>query len=426
MKIENFLKDRFGMFIHWGVYSIPGRGEWIRSHERISVEDYQKYVDEFNPSDYNPKEWAKLAKRAGMKYAVMTTKHHDGYCLFDSKYTDYSSQNYIGRDLIREYVDAFRSEGIQIGFYYSVIDWHHKDYPTYGDLQHPMRDNESYKDLEKEKDLSRYIEYMHGQVRELMTNYGEIDILWFDFSYNNTPESGLPRMKGETWEATKLVQMIRELQPNIIINNRLGGDMRLENPEYYAGDFTSPEQIIPAKGMLNNKGEMLPWEACVTLNNSWAYSARGNNEYKSVKTVIRTLVECVSKNGNLLLNVGPNAKGQIPKESLEILEEVGKWMDANSKSIYNCKAADYDRPEWGRYTQNGKFLYAHILDRGIGWITLLGLEGKVKKARMLHDGTEVLLDRPWNVSKFPDDAFLILPSQKLPDENDTVIEIELI
>lgn len=425
MKIEDFLKERFGMFIHWGVYSIPGRGEWLRSHAKMSIEEYQKYVDEFNPSDYNPKEWAKLAKKAGMKYAVMTAKHHDGYCLFDSKYTDYSSQHYIGRDLIREYVDAFRSEGIKVGLYYSVIDWHHEDYPTYGDLQHPMRDNEAYKDLEKDKNLDNYLDYMHGQVRELMTNYGEIDILWFDFSYNNTPESGLPRMKGETWRATELVKMIKELQPNIVINNRLGGDMRLDEPEYYAGDFTSPEQIIPAKGMLNNKGEVLPWEACVTLNSSWGYSAK-NSEYKSVKTIIRTIVECVSKNGNLLLNVGPNSKGQIPKESVEILEEVGKWMDANSKSIYNCKAADYERPEWGRYTQNGKFLYAHILDRGIGWITLLGLEGKVKKARMLHDGAEVLLDRPWNVSKFPDDAFLILPSQELPDENDTVIEIELI
>lgn len=426
MKIDDFLKERFGMFIHWGVYSIPARGEWIRSHEKISIKDYQKYVDEFNPSDYNPKEWAKLAKKAGMKYAVMTAKHHDGYCLFDSKYTTYTSQFYIGRDLIREYIDAFRNEGIKIGLYYSVIDWHHKDYPTYGDLQHPMRDNEKYKDLEKEKNLDNYIEYLHNQVRELMTNYGEIDILWFDFSYNNTPESGLPRMKGETWRATELVKMIRELQPNIVINNRLGGDMRLENPEYYAGDFTSPEQIIPAKGMLDNNGNMLPWEACVTLNSSWAYSTRANNEYKSVQTVIRTIVECVSKNGNLLLNVGPNSKGQIPKESVKILEEVGKWMDNNSKSIYNCKASDYERPEWGRYTQNGKFLYAHVLERGIGWITLLGLEGKVKKARMLHDGTEVLLDRPWNVSKFPDDAFLILPSQKLPDENDTVIEIELI
>ena len=425
MKIEDFLKERFGMFIHWGVYSIPGRGEWLRSHTKMSIEEYQKYVDEFNPSDYNPKEWAKLAKKAGMKYAVMTAKHHDGYCLFDSKYTNYSSQHYIGRDLIREYVDAFRSEGIKVGLYYSVIDWHHEDYPTYGDLQHPMRDNEAYKDLEKDKNLDNYLDYMHGQVRELMTNYGEIDILWFDFSYNNTPESGLPRMKGETWRATELVKMIKELQPNIVINNRLGGDMRLDEPEYYAGDFTSPEQIIPAKGMLNNKGEVLPWEACVTLNSSWGYSAK-NSEYKSVKTIIRTIVECVSKNGNLLLNVGPNSKGQIPKESVEILEEVGKWMDANSKSIYNCKAADYERPEWGRYTQNGKLLYVHILDRGIGWITLLGLEGKVKKARMLHDGAEVLLDRPWNVSKFPDDAFLILPSQDLPDENDTVIEIELI
>lgn len=425
MKIEEFLSERFGMFIHWGVYSIPGKGEWLRSNQKVTIEEYQKYVEEFNPSYYKPKEWAKLAKKAGMKYAVMTTKHHDGYCLFNSKYTDYSSQYYIGRDLIAEYVDAFRSEGIKIGFYYSVIDWYHKDYPTYGDLQHPMRDNKAYRELEKEKNFDNYISYMHNQVRELLTNYGEIDILWFDFSYDNVPESGLINMKGETWKSTELVKMIRELQPNIVINDRLGGDMKSETPECYSGDFTSPEQLIPSKGVLNNKGEPLPWEACITLNDNWGYSAK-NNEYKSVKTTIRALVECVSKNGNLLLNVGPNSKGQIPKKSIEILEAVGEWLENNGNSIYNCKASDYDKPEWGRYTQNNNLLYAHIMERGIGPIALLGLDGKIKKARMLHDGSEVSVKRPWNTVNFPNDAFITLPSQELPDENDTVVEIELV
>jgi len=419
MNIEKFLSDRFGMFIHWGVYSVPARGEWIRSHEKISNEDYQKYVEEFNPTNYNPKKWAKIAKNAGMKYAVMTAKHHDGYCLFNSKYTDYSSEFYLGRDLIKEYVDAFREEGIQIGIYYSLIDWYHKDYPAYNDLQHPMRDNKDYSHY----NIECYVNYLHNQVEELLTNYGKIDILWFDFSYNN-PE-GLPNMKGETWRATELVEKIRKLQPDIIINNRLGGDMRLDNPEIYAGDFTSPEQIIPAKGMLNNKGQILPWESCVTIDNSWAYSTR-SNDYKSSKTIIRTLVECVSKNGNLLLNVGPNAKGEIPKKSIKVLNEVGEWLKENGESIYNCKSSDLERPEWGRYTQNGKKLYAHILDRGIGPICLLGLEGKIKKARFLHDKSEVKIDRPWHVSKSPNDAFLIIPSYELYDDKDTVIEIELL
>lgn len=425
MKIEKFLQDRFGMFIHWGAYAVNGRTEWLRSHERMSIEAYQKYVDEFNPKKDCINSWAKLAKKAGMKYAVMTAKHHDGFCLFKSNYTDYSTYHTIQRDLVKEFVEAFRAEGIQVGLYYSVIDWYHPAYPTYQDLQHPLRDDENEREKEAKRDLANYIQYLHNQVRELLTNYGKIDILWFDFSYNNPKDSGLPSMKGETWEATKLVQMIRELQPEIIINNRLGGDLRKENPEYYAGDFTSPEQIVPLQGMVNEKGEVIPWEACITMNSSWGYS-QNFFSHKSTKTLIRALIECVSKNGNMLLNVGPTAKGDIPKESVQSLLEIGEWMEQNGESIYGCAAAPIPKPDWGRYTMKGNKLYAHILERGIGPIPLVGLEGKIKSAKLLSDGVIMELDRPWNVSKFPNDAFLPLPwFDHLPNEKATVIELTL-
>ena len=206
------MQDRFGMFIHWGLYTIPARGEWYLSREKITIKEYQKYFDEFDPVDYDPKEWARLAKEAGMKYAVLTTKHHDGFCLFDSALTDYKATNTkAGRDLVREYVDAFRAEGLKIGFYYSLLDWHHPDYPHYGDRYHPMRENEAWKG--REHHFDNYVKYLHGQVKELCTNYGKIDIMWFDFSYDD--------MSDETWKAKELVEMIRSYQPDVIIDNRL-------------------------------------------------------------------------------------------------------------------------------------------------------------------------------------------------------------
>lgn len=416
-RTEWFLEDRFGIFIHWGLYAIPARGEWVRSFEKISNQEYQPYFEEFNPTHYNPKEWAKLAKAAGQKYAVLTTKHHDGFCLFDSQLTDYKSTNTPAkRDLVREYVEAFREEGLKIGFYYSIIDWYHEDYPAYGDRQHPMRDHEDFKN--KTVDFDRYLEYMHGQVKELLTNYGKIDVMWFDFSYDD--------MTGEKWKATKLINMIRGLQPEIIIDNRLGGNIMSANPEVYAGDFYSPEQIIPPQGILNEAGEQVPWEACITLNDHWGYHAKDKN-YKSAKQVIRTLVECVSKNGNLLLNVGPDAKGIIPKESIDILAEVGQWMDRNGASIYGCKAADLPKPEWGRYTQKGNTLYAHVYDRGIGPIYFAGLKDRIKKARLLADGSELHVSTPWMAERYSDEsgAFITLSGARLPDDNDTVIELEL-
>lgn len=409
-----FLNDRFGMFIHWGLYAIPARGEWVMLNERIPKEDYRIYFDEFDPVNYDPKCWARAAKKAGMKYAVMTAKHHDGFCLFDSELTDYKATNTKqGRDLIREYVDAFRAEGLKVGLYYSLIDWYHDDYPK-GEPPYSG-------------DFDRYLDYMHGQVRELCTNYGRIDILWFDFSYGD--------MVGETWRATELIKMVRSLQPHVIIDNRLeasgenAGSIRTSNPRFYAGDFASPEQIIPPQGIIDEQGNPVPWEACITMNYHWGYHA-GDRQYKSAKMIIRKLVECVSKSGNLLLNVGPDATGRIPQESLDVLQEIGEWMEKNSRSIYGCGRSPFPKPEWGYYTQRGKTLYAHILEPSVGPIGLQGLNGKVNKARLLADKSEVKLIRPWNTYDFHDYVFINFGTPEhltypLPDERDTVIELEL-
>lgn len=297
-----------------------------------------------------------------------------------------------------------------------MIDWYHPDYPAYGDRQHPMRDNEDWKNREKDQDFTRYVEYFHGQVKELVTNYGKIDIMWFDFSYDD--------MVGEKWEATKLVKMLRSIQPDILIDNRLTLHDKFDNPQLYSGDFASPEQIIPPGGIRDSQGNLIPWEACITMNNNWGYAA-ADKDFKSSKQIIRALVECVSKGGNMLLNVGPDAKGEIPKESLDILADLGQWMRRNGDSIYGCGISDLPKPEWGRYTQNGHKLYAHILDRGIGAIAVQGARSKIKKARLLEDKSEVNIETPWTSMHYGDATFINLPSSTLPDDRDTVVEFEL-
>ena len=421
-----FLESRFGMFIHWGLYAIPARGEWVRSRERIPVEAYQPFFDEFNPRDFDARAWAKMAKAAGMKYAVLTAKHHDGFCLFDSALTDYKSTNTpFGRDIVKEYTEAFRAEGLKVGLYYSLLDWHHPDYPHYGDRHHPMRDNEAFKGMEHHFD--RYLDYLHGQVRELLTNYGKIDIMWFDFSY--------PGMECETWRATELVTMARELQPDLIIDNRLegsgekSGTIMTQHPSVYAGDFACPEQMIPPRGLTDDLGNSIPWEACITLNDMWGYDAH-DHHYKSDRMVIRNLVECVSKNGNLLVNVGPDAKGRFPKEAVRVLEGVADWMKDNSESIYGCGCAEFGKPEWGRYTQKGNKLYAHVYEECMGAACLPGLAGKIDHMRLLYDGSEIRPTEYWNVKEYPNDAFFFFSNNRtlsfpLPDERDTVVEITL-
>ena len=298
-----FTHDRFGMFIHWGIYSMPACHEWVKSREKISEEHYDLYFKYFNPDLYDPKEWARMAKAAGMKYAVMTTKHHDGFCMFDSQYTDYKCTNTpCNRDLIREYVDAFRAEGLHIGFYYSLIDWHHPEFPI--DCYHPRRDDEDAYEQSKDRDVRKYAEYMRNQVRELLTNYGKIDILWFDFSYPNNTYPNKPWMKGkgkEDWEAEKLIALARELQPHIIIDNRA----ELEQ------DLWTPEQYQPLSWVRHSEtNELVTWEACQTLSGSWGYH-RDEMTWKSPEMLIQMLINTVSIGGNLLMNIGPTSRGYI-------------------------------------------------------------------------------------------------------------------
>lgn len=426
-RVEWMMEDRFGMFIHWGLYSITASGEWKQSYEKIPASSYERYFDLFNPVDYDPNQWAETAKHAGMKYAVLTVKHHEGFCLFDSEYTDFKSTNtQCKRDLVKEFVDAFRSRGIKVGLYYSLFDWHHPDYHHFGDLYHPMRDNEEYRDYMY--DFNRYLSYLHNQIYELMTKYGKIDILWFDNSYGD--------MVGEKWEATKLVQMVRKLQPDIIINNRLEvnasskGSLGTKAPTEYCGDFVAPEQIVPPQGIKDDFGKRLPWEASCTMNNNWGY-VTGKCNYKTAKTLIRKVVECVSKGGNLLVNISPNARGLIPKESLDTLHEIGDWIHYYGESIYGCDYSSLEKPEWGYYTQKGNTLYAHIFEQTIGPIPLKIPREKIKSIRNLYDYSEVQIVTPWTTLLFPDYTFINFgnpPQATFPlvNEIDTVIKIELI
>ncbi len=416
---EWFRRDRFGMFIHWGIYSIPARGEWVRGNEKLSDELYMSYFNQFNPTAYDPREWARLAREAGMKYAVMTAKHHDGFCLFDSALTDFKATNTpAGRDLVREYLDAFRAEGLKVGLYYSIIDWNHPAYPAYHHHSHPHRDEESY---QVRRPFEEYLAYMHGQIRELCTNYGKLDVMWFDYSYGD--------MVGEKWEATKLMNMIRTLQPDIITDNRLEvsgtgfGSLATSNPTAYAGDFVSPEGIIPPEGIVNELGEPIPWEACVTFNDAWGYSAADKN-FKPSPVIIRKLIECVSKGGNLLLNVGPDSYGRIPDESVQILREVGKWMRGNGEAVYGGGLCELPKPEWGRYIRSGKTIYACIMDPPIGPLSLPGIRTEdIDYIRLLPAGSELKPFSDWRTGNYAGMSYINIPKYAMYDPTCTVVKI---
>lgn len=375
-----FLHDRFGMFIHWGIYALPARHEWIRNRELISNEDYQKYFDHFDPDLYDPQKWVQMAQAAGMKYLVVTTKHHDGFCLWDSALTDYKATNTPARrDLLRPLVDAVRAAGLKIGFYHSVIDWHHPDFPVDG--LHPMRENLAFREAEKNRDVAGYREYLHGQTRELLTQFGKIDVIWFDFSYSER-DWGWSKGKGKAdWDSERLLAMVRELQPGILVNDRLE----------MGADFRTPEQYQPV-GKLMVDGKPVMWEACQTLNGSWGYH-RDNLDWKSEIMLIRMLVDTVSKDGNLLLNVGPNARGEFEPRAVERLQDIGEWMRLHGRSIYGCGAADFTPPPDCRYTQNGNRLYLHLFAWPFGHIHLQDMADRVDYAQLLNDGSEIKMQR---------------------------------
>ena len=422
-RMEWWTQDRFGMFIHWGLYASPARHEWVKRYEQMTNEEYEKYFAIFNPDLYSPKEWAKTAKGAGMKYAVITTKHHEGFCLFDSKYTDYKSINTpVGKDLLEEWVEAFRSEGLKVGFYYSLLDWHHPDYTI--DRNHPLskKTDEEYDEANKGKDMDVYRKYIKDQVRELLTNYGKIDIIWLDYSFP-TGKHGKGR---NDWDSENLLKMVRELQPDIIVNDRL------DLLDVEGGwDFTTPEQYKVSKWP-EKKGIKVPWETCQTFSGSWGYY-RDETTWKDTKQLLVLLIESVSKGGNLLLNVGPTARGTFDYRANEKLEEMGEWMKYNNRSIYGCTEAppEFKVPDNCLLTYNPETnrLYIHLLDYPMKWFTIEGYQGSVKYAQFLHDGSEILFGKPRsNVThqevQSKDDIILILPMIK-PNIEIPVIELIL-
>ncbi|MDR0566787.1 MAG: alpha-L-fucosidase [Prevotellaceae bacterium] len=381
-RLEWWTNDRFGMFIHWGIYALPARHEWIKHNERISNESYQRYFDNFNPDLYNPKDWAKKAKDAGMKYVVLTTKHHDGFCLWDSKFTDYKVTNTpYGKDLVKPLVDAFRAEGLRIGFYYSLIDWHHPHF-TYDDL-HPNRPNDAAERAaaNKKRDMNIYRKYMKDQLTEILSSYGQIDELFLDFSYPGETGKG-----HKDWDSEGLIKLIRSLQPQIIIDDR--ADLKQTQ---WGWDYVTPEQNMPKEWPSEN-GVKLPWETCQTFSGSWGYY-RDEYSWKSVHQLVAMLVEVVSKGGNLLLNVGPTARGTFDDRASERLDGIAQWMKLHSRAIYGCTQApkEYKVPNncFLTYNPTAKRLYVHVLEWPFLSLYLPEYEGKIKYAQLLNDASEI-------------------------------------
>jgi alpha-L-fucosidase len=417
-RMEWWRAARFGMFIHWGLYAIPAgewngatrHAEWIRHTARIPIDEYDQFVGQFDPVRFDAEAWARMARAAGMKYIVITSKHHDGFCLFDSAHTDFDVMSTpFKRDILAELSAACRRHGLKMCWYHSIMDWHHPDYL-------PRRDWEQATRPAGDADYDRYVTYMKGQLRELLTHYGPIGVLWFDgeWEYTWTHERGVD-----------LAAYVRGLQPDIIINNRVdkgrAGMAGLTSAARFAGDFGTPEQEIPATGFPG-----VDWESCITMNDHWGYN-RSDHNWKSTAQLIRMLVDIASKGGNLLLNVGPKADGTFPTESIDRLREIGAWMDVNGASIHGTQASPFSALPWGRCTQESLAggdtrLYLHVFD----WpadqtLRLPGICNEARAAYLLADSRQ----QPLAVTRGECTLAIQLPVTP-PDPIDTVVVLDLI
>jgi alpha-L-fucosidase len=415
-RMEWWREARFGLFIHFGLYAVPagewnGRtdyGEWIRNNARIPLDIYDQFRARFNPTAFDASDWARQARRAGMKYAVITTKHHDGFALFDSKETDFTiASTPFRRDLVKEFADACRREGLRVGFYYSIMDWHHPDYL-------PRRDWEKDRPAAG-ADFERYVAFMKRQLKELLTAYGPIDVLWFDGEWEGT------------WTAERgrdLYNYVRSLQPDIVINNRVGKSGVMfggVSGQERVGDFGTPEQEIPATGMPGTD-----WETCMTMNRNWGFN-RTDKDFKPARELVRALVDIASKGGNFLLNVGPTAEGRFPQESVERLEAIGHWMEVNAESVRGTQASPFLKLTWGRCTQKRlpggvARLYLHVFDwPASGRIAVEGLLNMPVRAFLLSDAKEQALDVVRE-----GDALVVTGPPAAPDPVDTVVALDVV
>jgi len=368
---------RFGMFIHWGLYAVPagewqGRrdekiGEWIMKHFQIPIAEYEGFVPRFNPVKFDARQWVQIARDAGMKYIVITSKHHDGFALFDSKVSEYDVMaTPFRRDILKELAQASQQAGIRLGFYHSILDWHHPDaqgpaFPNYEKAKNP--------------NWPRYVEsYMKPQLKELLTGYGPVAVLWFDGDW-----------VGEWSDAQgqELYRYVLSLQPELIVNNRVGAGRQglkgMSKQGSFAGDFGTPEQEVPPTGLPG-----VDWESCMTMNDTWGYKHFDHN-WKSPEKLVRTLVDIASKGGNFLLNVGPTGEGVIPEPSVERLQAMGRWLKVNGEAIYGTGASPVAAPAWGRITRKPGRLYLHVFDWPQNGTLAVDLAAAPKKAYLLAD-----------------------------------------
>jgi len=399
-----FRQAKFGMFIHWGIYSVPAgewkgsknHAEWIMLTGNIPSAEYEKFAKQFNPVKFDARAWVQLAKEAGMRYIVITAKHHDGFCMYDSKLTDYDivDATPFGRDPMKELAEACRQAGLKFCFYYSVVDWHHPEFPAH------YSQRGFHGDPNPNADLNKYVAYMKGQVRELLTRYGPIGIMWFDGGGSFRGQS-----MAELIDAQGIIEMIRQLQPMCLVNNRLG----------LPADYGTPEQHIPGQA-----SEHL-FEVCMTLNRHWGYN-KYDTDWKSPKVLIRNLADIASKGGNYLLNVGPTAEGLIPQGSVESLRGVGRWMAKYGESIYGTTASPFGKLPWGRCTVKPGKLYLHVFDWPAGGVLKLErLRNPVRRAYLLGDKT----GRGLAVRRVGEDLVHIAVGKVGPDPIDSVVVLEI-
>lgn len=368
-----FKTTRFGMFVHWGHSSQRGYElSWplvggvfsLPYCQSVPVEEYHSTALTFNPSQYDPQAWARLAKRLGMQYAILTAKHHDGFAMFHTQHSEFSIQyTPYSNDIVREFVEAMRTEGLRVGLYYSLSDWHHPDYPAFTEADKPYRFDRLPQPTPKQ--WERFSEFLFAQLRELLTNYGQIDILWFDGSWERTPEQ---------WRTSQLHQMIRELQPDILINDRLPG----------FGDYDTTEQFVPSQVPERD------WETCLTINESWGYNPT-DTHFKSARQLIHTLCEVASKGGKLLLNVSPLGDGRIQPELCNLLTEISSWMAKYAQSIIDTEPGLEPWQFYGPSTRSGDRIFLHLLMKPYETITVRGVPIKRVKSVWLL-GADTILD----------------------------------
>jgi alpha-L-fucosidase len=396
-----FQDAKFGLFIHWGVYSVLGKGEWVMNNDKMPVSEYEKLPAQFNPTEFNPTEWVAMAKAAGMKYITITSRHHDGFAMFDSKVSDWNiaQRTPYKKDVLKMLAEECQKQGVKLFFYYSQLDWHHPDYFPRGRTGQTAGRPES-------GEWFHYIDYMDGQLKELLTNYGPIGGIWFDGMWDK-PQAD--------WRLQQTYGLIHNLQPSALV-----GSNHHKAP-IPGEDFQMFEKDLPGAntaGFNTTEIGALPLETCETINGAWGFNA-SDKRFKSTKDLIHYLVRAAGNNANFLLNVGPMPNGKIQSEFVQRLSEVGQWLQKNGESIYGTRGGPLTPRPWGVTTRKGNTVYLHILNWQDPVLAMPKLPQKVKAAKLLKDGSKVEF---YENDKF---GFFVRVPQGSHDETDTVIALEL-